>query len=201
MATPIYNIGAIFRVTLIGKFNGTADVINVFEVINTDTDGLTLQQAWDDCQGFAGAVALLAAQALNVNMEFLGARVAELDGDWASGFYPFTNPIPGDLSNGAVPEGAAALMSFPTGVKRVIPRKYFGVLDNSMVSALGFLTSTCVGYFEDVGDLLMVPWEGTYASWEYGYNSPKTLGFERPLGYSISTVPAYQRRRRRGTGS
>lgn len=100
-----------------------------------------------------------------------------------------------------IPPGLAALINFATNKARVILKKYIGGWILSGLEADGTFTGGLVALMLSLGIRLLSGWVGAYGTYEYGYLSPKTLSWEVPVGYTVTDVPAYQRRRKQGRGA
>lgn len=193
--------GHIFAVNVKGRWNAAADVVNSFQIEYVDGGTISAATLYNDLGNWTGALLDLVKLFCNALMVWEKYNVAHLDGNCGSGDLAISPTIPGSLENDLVPGGVAALSSFPTGVRRVVPRKYWAGLDSSMIGAGGYLTPTAQGLVEDVNDFLMTPYVTGTQTYRYGYFSPKTTSWLIPNTAAVSNVPAYQRRRRVGTGS
>lgn len=201
MATPCgFDNGGILVVQAEGTFNGLSKVINSYQLLLTDGGPVTYEDWRDDIRDWGDALYTLVKAVCNVLMVFEGVRGEFTQGVCSSGFIPFVTPLTGELLGDPVPSGVAALISFPTGVSRVVPRKYFGVLDAGVIDTNGNLADTTFGDFNAIGAYLRDPQTINGRTWQYGYLSPKTSSFEVPFSAVLSQTPAYQRRRRVGTG-
>lgn len=101
----------------------------------------------------------------------------------------------------ATPQGVAPYVYFKTNVPRVVLSKYLPSVGEGSVSADGRLTTA----FQAVLLSYAVTLAATHAvgghTYEYGYDSPKALGFVLPSVLVVANVYAYQRRRKEGRGS
>jgi hypothetical protein len=92
-------------------------------------------------------------------------------------------------------------VSLKTTIPRVILRKFSFPLAEDNVLNGGLLSGTAVTTMVNYGAALLAPHVVDFRTYEYGYLSPKTLAWEKPLSALTTNIPAYQRRRRQGVGS
>ena len=200
MACELAN-GGIVQVTVHGRFNNAADVNNVYQVQLIDGGPLTLNEVGEGLADWFEVLYDYVKLFCNALVTWQGISAQHLNGNCVTGLHTFTSPIVGSLTNDVVPPGVAALMSFQTGIARVVGRKYFGVLDESVIGATGGLTGTFTAQAANIGAHLTQDTLVSGLTWQAGHFSPKTLEWQPFTGYTYSTNPAYQRRRRVGSGS
>lgn len=200
MADCDISIGAVVEVAAIGSAAGE-DIINVYQLQLVGGGGQTLEDMGDGIAEWAEDLYALVKLFCNVLVTWTGIQAQHLNGNCSTGFVPLANAQTGALNTGAVPFGAAALVTFSTGVKRVTPRKYFGILDESVIDVNGLIASSFLDELDAVVTFLMTDYVSSHGTWRYGYQSPKTAEFEFPIAGSVKREPGYQRRRRRGVGS
>ena len=200
MADETYNAGAQFRVTAVGEFDEASDVMNVFEYIKTDTTPVSGQTVIDDLLEIFENLYVIVVSINNILTVWRGIRIEELDGDNATGFLAFPGgDIAGVLQTDAAPLGVAALINFPTGVKNRQLRKYFGVLDESILTERGNISVTAQADMTDIAAFLVTTQSET-SDWHYSHNAGPTIGVLQPTTAEVQGVPAYQRRRKPGVG-
>lgn len=193
--------GQVVRVDLIGDFDGTEDVINVFHYrLNTGSvtdDAAVLDDLISLLEGLVTIIKALAAT-LTV---WRRIRVQNLSTGLLIGERNFTAPITGTQTSAAAATGAAGLLSLKTNVPRVVMRKYFGPLAANQYANDGKLASGTVTVLNNAANYLLSPQIKANGTWQYGYLSPKAGEFVIPTSFASSALPAYQRRRRQGRGS
>jgi hypothetical protein len=199
MACDLSN-GGVVRASVYGKWNLVSDLVNSYQFQLVSGGPVSLSQEISDLRTLLEDLYDLVKEFCNVVSVFQGFHAEHLNGNCGTGNVPFTAPIQGALTGDAIPPGVAALISFPTGVRRVVMRKYFGGLDSGVLDADGEIEATAYGDFNAVISYLMSPIVVGARTWRFGYQSPKTSTFEVPFTNVLHTTPAYQRRRRPGTG-
>lgn len=194
-------VGAIFQVDVMGRWSSAADVINSFQLQYVDGPTVDRETLWTDIGDWAYELYDIVKDICNVLMVVDHYRVAHLNGNCSSGTLELASSIPGALTNDAYASGVAALTLYRTGIKRVVMRKYWGGLDESMVNEGGGMSATALGVLAVVNDFLIDPFVIDTRTYQYGYFSPKTAQFQVPINATRAAYPAYQRRRRVGSGS
>lgn len=196
-----YNTGAQFRITAEGDASNAGDLANVYEYYMGTGTGVSGADVLDDLVDIFTALYVLISAFTNAVAVWRGIRVTELDGSNATGLLPFVGgDITGQLTNDPIPTGVALLMSFPTGIKRVVPRKFFGVLDTSLLGASGNFGSAPTTAMTNTAAFLVTPQVETQ-TWYYSHKVKGVGPTVFPDSAVISLVPAYQRRRKLNVGS
>ena len=183
------------------EFDAVDDVVNVFQVRLASPVAITDQETLDDIVDYLELAYTLLVGFLSVLTTFRDIRVRNVTQDTVLGLVPWNTLSAGSAVSDALPPGVAALVNFTTGVPRVTPRKYIGVsteaqlvdpgvFSDSFVIALGQFAAQMIG---------LVPVNGRL--YEYGFLSPKTSAFQASLAATVTSIPAYQRRRKQGRGS
>lgn len=99
------------------------------------------------------------------------------------------------------PNGATAMTFFKTNVPRVILKKFWPAGIVLGLSPGGNPEASWLAGMASVAGLMLVPFVEANTTLQYGYLSPKTLGWEVPLTGHVPLIMSYQRRRKAGTGS
>lgn len=135
---------------------------------------------------------LVAFSAININ----NISRSEVTGDLS-----WPNLVAGTNAGDILPSGVAALCLQRTGVSRRVGRKYYGVFTEAALAAGQWVSGT----INDLGAAIAVasdPYVGANGVGFVPYVYDRTLGTLREVtSTAVSFEPAYQRRRRRGSGS
>jgi hypothetical protein len=183
------------------EFNGTEDVVNVFQFIKTDAGSITDSEAVDDVLDVLEGLYTFIIALYSVLLVFRDVRVFNRTTQELLGVHLWPTLVAGLQAQNATAPGVCAVVNFSTIVPKVSLRKYFGVLTEASVGpagAFGVGTTSAVAL---MGAFLLEEHIEAAANWQYGYFSPKTLSFVVPNGSSNDSIPGYQRRRKHGRGS
>jgi len=107
----------------------------------------------------------------------------------------------GTSADAALPEGVAAYQYFKTNISRVTLFKYWPSAATNDINTGGTVAPAMQTALAAVGTYLLDDISIGTRTYEYGYLSPKTLGWIRPDTCVVPEAFGYQRRRRRGRGS
>jgi hypothetical protein len=203
MAFGTQPVGATFRVAVQGRWDDAVDVVNVYALNNTGSAISDEQNLIEDMIDWATALLTILKYVQNLVMIWDSIHISAWEGEWTLGTNPLAAPIAGTNDNGAAASGVAALMYFNTSTPRRQARKYFGGLDaDVLVGESAQLTSAALTALSTLGVFLLDEYVGSYSTYQYGvYQIDGTPAFLLPNSGVVSATPAYQRRRRRGTGS
>lgn len=195
------NPGDVIRVDAVGLYDGTEDIINTFQyqlgALFAQTEADVLTDVRDIVAAFYGIVnALLVARTI-----FDRIRAYNLTQDVLLGELAFTTPIVGTGGSNSDAPGIAGLLSLKTIYSRVVLRKYLGPLAKGLIDDDGNITTAGVAVLTNGAAYLLAQQAKPTGDYRYGYLSPVVGGFVTPNTASVTNNPAYQRRRRRGTGS
>jgi len=183
------------------EYNAVEDVVNVFQFQKTDAGDISDSNTIDDILDLVEAVYTLLLGIITTIQVARDIRISNVSQNYVLSTEPWPSITAGTGTGDPLPPGVAGLVNFRTTVAKVNPRKYFGALTEANNAATGLITVAGTTALSNAGALLLTSMLGTYASWEYGYLSPKTSNFEQVQSYSVTNVPAYQRRRKQGRGS
>lgn len=194
------NSGDVLDITFQGDFDLSEVINNNYQLIvetagsHADADVLTDVEQW--ARDLFDIIKVFIA----VLTVFRGLRVFNKTQGLLMDPIVFSPALPGTMAGEAYASGVCVLATFPTNVPRVVGRKYWGPVAEPAVGASGKIsTAASVPAIAAVA-FLTVPYVGATVSLSYGYDSPKALTFKRFFEGQVSPEPAYQRRRRRGTG-
>lgn len=182
-------------------FDGTDEQINVFQFRLASGGPLTDDEAIDDVLNIVNDLysALYILQSILIIYDTI--RLYNQSQSLLLGVHDWPTRTAGTETVHPIPPGVCALVNFTTAVPKVILRKFFGGFTEDQNQDDGTWNGTLVTAVALVATNLLAPLVGSYGTWEYGYTSPKTLGWVAPNGSSNNDIPAYQRRRKQGSGS
>lgn len=203
MACPdVFNNNAIFDVVVFGTYDSSDEVVNSYQMRLVSGGGAaSMSDIAESLKDSFETLYAVVKTVCNVIVTFEGVRVATLDSNCVSGDYLFDTAQQGTLTGNALPPGTTFLTTFPTGIKRVILKKFISGLDDSQLTATGTLLSSPRATLNTVWDTLMADVSANGLRWEFGYKSPKTGTWLKPTTKNTGARVGYQRRRKRGVGS
>lgn len=180
--------------------HGVDDLLNVFHVRNVTGTPVAEEDFGTDVGTWLDAIyTCINAHVLN------SIQYIEI------GLYNVTQDIPmvseawpvltfGTLDANDLPHGVALLQTYETATKNVQGKKYFGGLPVTDITDGGTWTTTLVTLAACILLRMVGEQSRTYSDLEPGAWS-RTAGLFRPFTAGLTDyVPAYQRRRRPGTG-
>lgn len=183
------------------EFNGTDDVVNVFQFQKVDAIPTVDADGVDDLINILEVFYTLINAVFTTLLLYRDLRVTNVTQSIVLGTFPWPNLVAGLDANDPTPPGVSALINWNTGVARVSPRKYLGVLAEDSVQAQAVWEPGVVAVLALMGANLIGTLSKPNSDWQYGFLSPKTLSFEPVISATVSNIPAYQRRRKQGRGS
>lgn len=193
--------GDVIEVAIEGEFDGSEDNVNVFHLQCSSITAADMDDFIDSVTEWVQAFILIAKQ-LVITIQWYQryrTRNATITGPVQS--VELAAPIAGIAAGAVLPPGNACLIAFRTPVKNVLLKKFIGVPGHTNLTANGQWDSTQLGLMSQVATFLMAPYTATDADFVYGYMTPLTKVFHLPITAYVSAEGAYQRRRRRGSGS
>ncbi len=101
----------------------------------------------------------------------------------------------------AVPQGVAPFVYYKTNIPRVVLSKYLPSVTEGSISVDGRVSTALQAVMVTFGTVLAATHVVGGHVYEYGYDSPKVVGFVLPSLLVVANVYAYQRRRKEGRGS
>lgn len=195
------NVGDVVEIAVRMEANGVEDVVNVYQFKNNDVSGFSDAIFMDSMDDFFDDLyePLISGQAdtfVYRDMTFRNVTKSLL-----MGVRTFPVLTAGESVTPQLPPGVAGLINLPTGIPRVILKKYVGGFVISLIEEDGSFTAAITALLATMAaDLLIGPF-GVLANVDYGHLSPKTMAFEIPTSGLATDIPAYQRRRKQGRGS
>lgn len=197
---PVTN-GQVVRVDLVGDFDAVSDIVNVFQYKLIAGDNVADEDVLGDMLVIMSALLVIIKNLATILTVWRRIRVTNLSTGVLLGEASFSSPVEGTSTGDSGAAGVAALISLKTNIPRVVLRKYFGPLAEGVLGTNGRLSSGALDILTDVGEYLLADQTVTPNTWQYGILSPKTNNWEVPSAAAFDNVPAYQRRRRPGSGS
>lgn len=198
--------GDVLRVVAIMYWLDGNTVQNVFNAVVTGAGG-----PWDDADIVDDALAWMNSVYSNLTSQLSqdldGSEVAvyeydPVDEDWDEVGKASWSFAPSSAS-GYLPRGVAGLINAGTLDPDVQGKKYVGGLTTAAISS-GLLVGATVTALGNFADDWLTAFTGSVsgADWTPGVWSVKNSNLHPFWGdYTIPTIPAYQRRRKRGVGA
>jgi hypothetical protein len=193
--------GDVLEVVPEGSYGAVAEVLNVYQFkvigdpIALDADLL------EDVEELLTAILTIVKALVHTYQSWSKFRVRNITKGTATLEQSFASPIVGTGTGDSFPQGAAGLVVFKTAHPRVQLRKFIGVPATQYSTSTGYLSGAGTTILEDFADLLLAPIDTTLTTYAYGHQSPVAETFLVPTTAVVTNNPAYQRRRRPGTGS
>jgi len=184
------------------EYNAVEDVVNVFQFQQYTPTPVTDANTIQDIQDILDTIYGFLTGIITVIQVARDIRITNKTQNYVLGTVSWGSVTGGTATGDALPPGVAGLINFRTTTAKVNPRKYIGGLTEANCAATGLLTVAATTALDNAGAWLAAGGIiATYGSYYYGYFSPKTSNFEVAASYSVTNVPAYQRRRKQGRGS
>jgi hypothetical protein len=188
------------EVVTTGQLNATDADFNVYRFQLLEGSFASDEGLLDDLEELVTAILNTVKALYYTFMAWSNFKARNLTRDTATIYRTLASPILGTDANYSAAWGVCGLVSFPTEVARVILRKYYGPVAKDLLTSTGFLTAGATGILTDLSDLLLDEIETSFGLWQYSHPYGPLLADVRPVGSIITNVPAYQRRRKPGTG-
>ena len=183
------------------EFNGTEDVINVFEWQLTTPGPLTDAATVNDLEAITEDFYTLFLAFQSDSLLYRDLRFRNKTQDTVLGTYPWPTLIDGLVDGTDLPPGNCGVLNFNTTVARVTPRKFLGGLTTISLDTDGSLEATTVAQMALLIEYLLLIQDEAGGDWRYGVLSEKTSQFEFPVSGTATDISGYQRRRKQGRGS
>jgi len=195
------NSGDIIEVSARGEFDGTEDVVNVYQFKLTSAGPITDTEAVSDLLDLLDDLYVLWVPKQTTNYIYRDVRFANQTQSTLMGTFPWGAVTAGTNVGESLPPGNAAVLNLGTAIPRVILRKFIGGITKALIDADGTWDASIVTAMLNMAAILLAQWTGSYGTWEYGFFSPKTLQWETPVAATATDIVGYQRRRKQGRGS
>lgn len=191
----------IIEVAVIHVNDGVDHVINVYQFQKTDATPTSDADLLDDVASIVENLYNLLRTLITIRNVLSDVVVRNLTQSLLVGSTDGGTYVGGAGAGDQWPNGAAAMTFFKTNVPRVILKKFWPSGLAADLSPGGNPDSAWLVAMALVAAELLVPFVEANTTLRYGYNSPKTLGWEVPLTGHVPAIMSYQRRRKAGTGS
>ena len=199
MTLPALN--DVVEITIEAEFDDTEDVVNVYQFKNVGA-AYTTEALWqDDLKTLVEALVDILKGYASIYTVWRRYRARNLTQDTPSEQFELDTATAGVIAGNSLPAGSAVLLAFRTQQPKVVLKKFHGVAAEALSDAdAKWSSSTLATGVTDIATMISV--FTLYASsWRYGHYHTPTAQFLYPTSGYINAEPAYQRRRRRGTGS
>lgn len=198
---PTINNGAVLEIAMHGRYDSRSDIVNVYQLQFLSGGPWEFSDLVGFVEDWVQAVLAIKKALQTTLMLWQTYSVKTLDNNIVSGKVPLTPTVTGSVTGDCSPLGAAALLYMNTGQSRRQLRKYVGPVAESFVNTSGQLTSAGTDVTTALLAYLLPNKSFAWGTVAYGHGNPGQNDFVRPLGGVASGTPAYQRRRRPGTGT
>jgi len=191
----------VLRIDVIGDFDGSEDVVNVYQLRQVREATCSDTEAMSDLIDLFTELYTMIKSMCNALTIWRRIRVTrELTGELV-GEAAFSPPLTGTATGEPLPSQITFPLNFPTGIPRVTLRKFIGPGAKDQSDIDGLIAAAPLVTMGTIGAWLLVAHAETYSTWRYGYNSPKTLGWVQPISVSFGNVFGAVRSRRVGVGT
>lgn len=195
------DLGDVIEVAARAEFNGTEDIINVYQFSLGTPGPVSDEQTVDDIINIMELIYSILITFQTGVVLYRDLRLRNVTQTRVLGVHPWPTLTAGESESVPMPPGNAVVMNFTTDVPRVTPRKFLGGLVVATLDPDGSLTTSTVLATLEIADILLNVQSEVGGDYLYGHFSAKTLKMEFPLGAVVSDVSGYQRRRKQGRGS
>lgn len=195
------SVGDILRVDVVGDIEEADEIVQVYQLRMISGEPMTNAVTIDNLLEWFEDAWLLIKQLHAVATVFRRLRAQNDVTKDLIGEEAFDTPLAGVVAGDTLPGQVCIPLTFKTDVPRVMPRKLYGPIADGLLTATGRVGATGLTVLGNVAADLLAPMLTTDATWQYGYNSPKSLDFEVPSVAVYTNVPGALHRRRWGRGS
>lgn len=193
--------GDIIEVAVEGDFDGTEDVINIYQMEATNVTATTITEVLDDIESWVAGLMTVLRPLCNAYVMWRRFRARNLTTATSAITVELDPALAGTATGATMPPGNALLLGFRPGLKRILCKKYVGPPSHTNLDADGTWDATQLILMAALGAFLMPVKGYVKMDVQYGYLRPVYLTFHPFKSYYVSAEGAYQRRRRRGTGT
>lgn len=195
------SIGDIVRVDLVGEFNQTEDVVNSFryEIVAAPASNGDLL---DDLKELIEIIVNIIDSVAAALMVWRSIRAYNESTSEVLGEAFFDTPIAGKATGQPGAPHVAALLTMPTGIGRVVLRKYIGPVAESNIDDDGrWFATNASNIATAMAGVLIGNQNATNGTYRYGHFTQVVGAFVSPNAVVANTSLATQRRRRYNVGS
>lgn len=194
------NQNDMFRIDVVGDFNASDDLVNVFQMLKSDAGAITDSNFMDDMLELFTALYTLIKGLNGLLVTWRRIRVARVPLGTLMGERSFAPAIVGTSAGDPMPTQVTFPINLQTTIPHVVLRKFFGPGSEAQIDSAGLIAAAPLATMTSVIALLLADFVMTNGTYEYGYDSPKALAWVRPATGSHGNVPGAVRSRRIGVG-
>lgn len=189
-----------FRIDVVGDYRASDDVVNVYQMKKSDAGSIVDSAFMDDMLELFTALYTVVKGLNNLLVTWRRIRVSRVPSKVLMGERPFTPVLVGSSTEDPLPTQATFPVNFQTATPRVVLRKFFGPGSEAQLDTFGLIAAAPLASMTTIVATLLADFVMTNGTYEYGYDSPKTLGWVRPITGSHGNVFGAVRSRRVGVG-
>lgn len=195
------NNGDVIRCDVIGDFNGSDMLAQVYQFKLVSGGPLDGADVLDDLAEIFSDIWDIIKTLHHAYVVFRKVRGQLMpDGD-ILGERAYGTPKAGTSADQTASTTVTAPLSFLTTTPRVVLRKSIGPIAENQVGINGLLAGGCTTLLASLGAFLLTGIVATNGVYEYGYLSPKVMGWIAPNSAVVATAPGTMARRRIGRGA
>jgi hypothetical protein len=195
------SVGDILQLDIIGDINGAQEVMNSWQFKVLDDAGFVNQGVVDELKELVEIVLNIIDNMYSLIAIFRRFRARNITTGEATIIIELDAPHPGLLAGTAGPAGAGIMFGFRTAQKKALLKKFFSPVSTGAFAADGTLSTTTISSATSALANFLADIPTVLGNFQYGYQSPVSASWLVPTGGYVPAEPAYQRRRRFGTGS
>ncbi len=189
-----------FRIDVIGDFDSSNDVVNVYQMLKSDVGVISDSDFMDDMLSLFTALYTVVKGLNSLLVTWRRIRVSRVPTGALMGERSFSPALVGTSTEDALPNQATFPVNFQTTTPRVVLRKFFGPGSEAQLTAVGLIAAAPLASMTSIIALLLADFTETNGVYQYGYNSPKALQWVRPVTGSHGNIFGAVRSRRIGVG-
>lgn len=194
-------VGDRIALSVIGDAKAADEIVQAYQFRMVSGSPLTDDAAMGDLVEVLEALWVIISQLHAISVVFRRMKGQDVGTGRLLPEQAFSPVLTGVVAEADVPQQVMFPLSFLTTTPHVILRKMYGPTAEANLTASGRYTPAAISVATSASVMLLAPILATLATWEYGYESPKTLGWVVPVSATFSITPGTLRKRREGRGS